>query len=111
MTLFMDAMDKDRQEGHSSIALVTRSHGGLTYSGPTCPGKRDDDRATWWFGFDCGHLGDLIPMMEDIYARVYGEPSVYRNVEFVRMTCEQLAEDLASVYAKAEKMELVKDVR
>ena len=111
ITLFMDAIDKNRPAGYSSIALVTRSHGGLTYSGPTCPGKRDDARSTWWFGFDCAHAGDLVPGMDDLFTRITGDVSVYRTAEFVRLTCEQLAEDLASVYPNAEKLELVKDVR
>ena len=47
-------------DGHVKV------HGGLTYSGRcrgkvchvAAPGEPED---VWWFGFDCAHLGDLIP--------------------------------------------------
>ncbi len=33
-------------------------HGGFTYSGHRTELKDDQGQRYWWFGFDCGHLGD-----------------------------------------------------
>jgi hypothetical protein len=45
-------------------------HGGITYSGPGCKGIPEFERASWWLGFDCGHLGDdLETCTEEFVAR------------------------------------------
>lgn len=61
-------------------------HGGLTFAGTW-----DDHPGLWWLGFDCAHLGDLVP----------GNPSrwrdeVYRDLEYVRRECARLAAQLAA---------------
>lgn len=77
-----------------------RVHGGLTYAnkcaGDIChvpaPGESD---LVWWFGFDCGHSGDLIPIY---YSREYSclltADSVYRTIEYVRSQVEKLAKQI-----------------
>lgn len=80
-------------------------HGGLTYS-DRCqedkehgichvpePGRPEE---IWWLGFDCAHLGDLVPGMESVYrdAGVYQRLTrthVYRDVAYVRDECTSLA--------------------
>ena len=37
------------------LTLLLPSHRGITYSS-------GDERRWWWFGFDCSHRGDLVPM-------------------------------------------------
>jgi hypothetical protein len=84
-------------------------HGGLTYA-DRCqedqehgichvpePGRPDD---VWWLGFDCGHLGDLVPGMESV-RRAAGltrmsRDEVYRDVAYVRSECERLAAQAAA---------------
>ncbi|KKL48060.1 hypothetical protein LCGC14_2329350 [marine sediment metagenome] len=46
---------------------------------------------TWWMGFDCAHLGDLVP----------GSPSpgdVYRDEDYVRGEIESLVRQAAAAY-------------
>lgn len=48
----------------------------------------------WWFGFDCGHQGDLIPVwLEEDKIQAQGN-SIYRNKEFVIKETKLLAEEL-----------------
>lgn len=73
-------------------------HGGLTYSGACqgeichtpAPGEAED---VWWFGFDCGHYGDLTPS-----PHMFSEDGgTYRDVEYVREQVTALARQLAAV--------------
>jgi len=77
-------------------------HGGLTYAdkcqGSVChvpkPGEPDD---VWWFGFDCGHAGDLSPFMKAALG-AFGFPldgMEYRTLEYVQVECSALAAQLA----------------
>lgn len=77
------------EEGILDIVLLVRCHGGLTYSEDHPGGKEPDDRATWWFGFDCAHSGDLSPKM-----RLHGGEE-YRALPYVIECCEKAAADLA----------------
>ena len=67
-------------------------HGGLTYS---------DDHADgfWYFGFDCGHAGDLVPgvllSLINIDRRGgYGSNDVYRTWEYVDNEVQHLVSEL-----------------
>lgn len=74
-------------------------HGGLTYAdacqGSIChvpaPGEPDD---VWWFGFDCAHCGDLIPIDADPR---YFSGATYRNTAYVRREVESLAAQLVAI--------------
>lgn len=73
-------------------------HGGLTYARPcmddenlgVChPNDGDDER--FWFGFDCAHFQDLIPIRTFLDL----EPDssrIYRSANFVVDECKDLAE-------------------
>ena len=86
-----------------------RTHGGITYaagcSGHIChvpePGEPDN---VWWFGFDTGHAFDRMPAMEAKYrdipglemtSSVYGDEWQYRDLAYVRASCEVLAMQLS----------------
>ena len=56
-------------------------HGGLTYSGK----MSDSDK--WWFGFDCAHFGDRLPLYSD-------GTGVYRDMDYVKNEVENLVEQL-----------------
>lgn len=56
-------------------------HGGLTYSGK----MSDSDK--WWFGFDCAHYGDHLPLYSD-------GTGVYRDMDYVKNEVENLVEQL-----------------
>lgn len=55
----------------------------------------------WWYGFDCGHSGDLLPGMAAMLGKLTGRerPSweVYRDRPYVAAECARLARQLAAV--------------
>ena len=80
---------------------IDHPHGGLTFA------DRWDDGPSWWFGFDCGHAGDISPFMLE-YKRKDGNYRTlverasfyreeYRGVEYVMSHCERLAVQLAEL--------------
>ena len=71
-----------------------RVHGGLTFAGTHV----DKDDATWWYGFDCGHAGDVVPGIPVLGAATplpWGGVSEYRDLDYVRGECTDLASQLA----------------
>ena len=73
--------------------LDLQAHGGLTYN------SYDDDN-NWVIGFDCAHHGDLTPYFLLDEDSVFGQRGVYRDMEYVKSECENLAEH-ASKFSKA----------
>ncbi len=80
--------------------VEVEAHGGLTYAdhceGHIChvPELGESDEV-FWFGFDCGHSGDIVPYTAKFEGlRDYG---AYRNAAYVRHEVERLAEQLAEV--------------
>lgn len=69
-------------------------HGGLTFSREGSGDKWEKDY--WWIGFDCAHIGDLVPEMEKI-SRQLNFPKgyeTYRNIDYVRNETERLVEQI-----------------
>jgi hypothetical protein len=111
---------RDMAEG-MEIALALHVHGGVTYAGHLhfVEAMQGDD--AWWFGFDCGHVGDLHPAMHDNEFRamrsfmtpeqqksfeekgVFGmmqramRNSVWRSKDYVISECQHLAAQLAKI--------------
>ena len=77
-------------EMKASPEMVFSVHGGITYSSL---GLREVDEAKqlWWFGFDCGHAGDLSPDLT-----VHSD-EVYRDMAYARNETECLAGQLATL--------------
>lgn len=85
-------------------------HGGLTYADFCQPGEAaekgichivddgEDDRV-WWFGFDCGHYGDMMPgHRRDLIAQMFDghcRAGVYRTLAYVESNVRDLARQLA----------------
>lgn len=84
-------------------------HGGLTFA-DRCdehapegtgichiplPGRPAD---VWWLGFDCAHVCDLVPGMNQWTSATesLGERDVYRTVAYVKGECAHLAAQLAT---------------
>ena len=65
-------------------------HGGATFY------EFDKDLEEWVVGFDCAHLGDLIPKIQDTFSRREGNGDVYRDKEYVIEQTKKLAEQVAS---------------
>ncbi len=82
--------------GYSGVDVEV--HGGLTYAA-ACDGDETgichvvdpgDPDPAWWFGFDCGHAFDLVPLMP-----VPGDPGVYRDQAYVTAEVQRLALQIA----------------
>lgn len=63
-------------------------HGSVTFSG-----EREGEG--FWYGFDCGHIDDLVPSMPEHIRE--GE---YRTLEYVRAECASLAKQLLALMPK-----------
>jgi hypothetical protein len=72
-----------------------RVHGGITYAeecqGEICHETEEEDKV-WWFGFDCAHAFDLVPLMP-----FKQDHSIYRDIAYVRDETKRLAEQLAAI--------------
>tara|TARA_R110000803_G_scaffold43701_4_gene93031 strand:+ start:7002 stop:7487 length:486 start_codon:yes stop_codon:yes gene_type:complete len=66
-------------------------HGSLTYSGGG--GSYPVESDCWWFGFDCGHNGDLSSYR-------FGD-GVERTEQYVADECESLAKQITAAITKA----------
>lgn len=95
--------DYNEIENENEISV----HGGLTYSaeceGAVCHHAKDED-TVWWIGYDCAHSGDLCPSylkykdnsaFSCLLTDHRGNPSVYRDIEWVINETKHLAEQLA----------------
>jgi hypothetical protein len=97
-------------EGHPwfgrdySDLLSIEVHGGLTYS-DLCDSDdkehgichvAEDGIKRWWLGFDANHGGDVAPGMEarSPFARMAG--SFYRNIEYMKAQCADLARQVST---------------
>ena len=78
----------DSEENTLDIVLAIDVHGGITYAREYAPKKEDEDDL-WWFGFDCGHYGDLSPAYDGMFS-----DGVYRNFEYVKNECISMAKQL-----------------
>ena len=87
---FMLAGMRDETEAIAAD-LFFDVHGSLTFSDK---GKEDGylpDPTTWWFGYDCAHLGD-----QTLTNRDYVE-GVFRDEAYCIAECESLAAQLEAV--------------
>ena len=79
---------------HNFENLELEVHGGLSYSGYKFKknnGIHKKAKPIWWFGFDCSHYGDLMPINPTTFFD--GE---YRNYEYTKKQCINLAKQLSS---------------
>lgn len=76
---FAAPCSKDEDDAHDICHIVQ-------------PGQSDN---VWWFGFDCAHGWDIIPATQSMsYLRSMFPGASYKDVEWVKNACEQLALDL-----------------
>ena len=95
--------------GRCPIDLAVDVHGGITYSGGCSdhichtPAEGETDNI-WWFGFDCGHAGDVMPAHDATLRGLGMRPlsfrdDTYRDLAFVTEQTDRLAGGLAAVAA------------
>lgn len=79
-------------------------HGGFTFAG-SFSGERkskceDNNNNLWWIGFDCGHYGDYIPSMEEMFNYIDFdiegaiEEDIYRNIDYVKSQIYGIVEQI-----------------
>lgn len=87
INLLLAASDPDEgcDRGHIALTLLLPAHHGLSYT------DADADGA-WWFGFDCGHAGDLMPYLSFDFMRFdFMKDWVYRDRDYVYGIATRLA--------------------
>ena len=65
-------------------------HWGVTYQGWLGQSK-DIDKPVWYIGFDCSHACDYLRKMD------IGEPSDYKDIDFVANEIKKLADQLYKI--------------
>lgn len=77
-----------------------KCHGGITYSRMGLR-EYDEDGKHYWIGFDCGHAGDKIPLMDEmvfknpnIFNRHTFSEGTYKNMNFVKMQLMNIIDQL-----------------
>ena len=68
-------------------------HGGLTFA--------SEIDGSWQVGFDCAHSGDLCPALPVNYGG-----GVYRDLEYVKSECMELAKSLSKHFTKGVRIEV-----
>lgn len=112
-----------RDYGEEAVYEALFAHGGVNFSQPcqeqeggVChiPGPGEPD-SVWWFGFDCAHGGDLLPLMDRKPSEILGDylsPALsgslakilqrldsgeYRDLAYVKAQCASLAQQLKAL--------------
>ena len=85
------------------IGFLFAVHGGITFS--DADGKYPIESELWWFGFDCGHIGDAkdesimseeCKEIEQRYPSSFQE-GVVRTLDYCVGECESLAKQIREV--------------
>lgn len=102
-------MDDDWPKGTYPLSAVLHAHCGITYSDDHVP-LSENSLASWWFGFDTGHGGDLKPGMLDMMDTIremmdlppeldrwLDKMETYRTFDYVEGVCTKLAVQLGEL--------------
>ena len=99
-------------EGHPAYqkdwdSVEAEVHGGLTFADTCQPDAEHDichvveegeDDKVWWLGFDTAHAGDYVPGYPVSVSKIFRDRGDrYRDVEYVRGQCRNLAAQLAEM--------------
>lgn len=102
---FVYAFGGGRERGTIPLGMTMKAHSGITWSGGLAGGDDAESSGLWWFGFDCGHAGDVCPGLRafDAWANEFMPPELarklveqsldwkYRDLEYVRKEVTSLA--------------------
>jgi hypothetical protein len=75
--------------------LEINVHGGLTFS------AKDADRFDekfWTIGFDCAHVGDLIPCLIEVLPHFERFGDTYKNIAYVEKECKSIVDQIIEKY-------------
>ncbi len=79
-------------DNYDSAGGLFTVHGGVTYTGN---GDFFSNGDGYWYGFDCGHAGDISPAIQ--YEGRYMSEGVYRDMEYVKAQTTALAAQLKQI--------------
>jgi hypothetical protein len=88
------------------LRCLVRCHHGLTFTGYFVDwefrcGIPEKFENWWWFGFDCGHLGDYCPGSAAVFEQCgldyHNKESEYRDIEFVKNNIAKMWHDIAYI--------------
>lgn len=85
-----EALPRDADGDRIAPEIHFDVHGCITYSDDHCP-TMEPEEGEWWFGFDCGHVGDATMLS------LPGSGDVKRSLEYVVGQCEKLARQIRAV--------------
>ena len=88
-----------------SVGSIFEVHGGLTFANEAYWQKTKD--GLWYFGFDCGHAGDLV-CGADVFGGAF-EGDIYRNINYVEEECKSLAGQLLKYKRSQHKFHIGSD--
>jgi len=94
-----DEVSEHDLQSHGELTFSDRCHPGGDEAHGIChiPGEGEPDHV-WWFGFDCGHCDDYMPGMPELIKSFGMEDyQTYRNVDYVKHACAELASGLKAV--------------
>ena len=76
-------------------------HGGITWDKDKLPWQMDHSADFFYVGFDCGHLGDIIPSESKLFSMLnlmmeknHGIEATYKDFEFAKNELEGLIDDI-----------------
>lgn len=77
--------------------MIIECHGGITFEGDLA--EFVPVQAGNWIGFDCNHLGDLAPFLNEQFAAGGHEfgvdyNEIWRDPDFVEANCKQIIDQL-----------------
>lgn len=99
----------DIPDGFAPLSALISVHGGLTWAAPI------HDHTGWWFGFDCGHAGDISPGLIATVQSVgldtshYFAWGSYRTFDYVVSETATLAQQIADWTAKIPHVEAARE--
>jgi hypothetical protein len=99
------------ENGTMRIDIALKAHGGISWSGEP---PWDSNDGLWWFGFDCGHAFDLCPGMAARERALGLSPDrhdTYRDIEYVKQNCADLAFQLKQLEAEQELTHAIEMVK
>ncbi len=85
---------------------ILDAHGGITFSDFCAETRKDgqgichlpspgEPEKVWWFGFDCGHAGDVCPSYD--FGSFMREPGSYKDIAYVRREIAELAKQIKAL--------------
>lgn len=75
---------------YGKVDIDVSVHGGVTYNNYW----KYDIEDFWVIGFDAGHFGDLVPLLE---IGLNSESNIYRDMQYITNECNSMAEQISKI--------------